>query len=206
MKRYSPGGKVYALPTDIAPTGVVFYNKKVFKEAGGPVPDPKKGWQWPEPFLSKCKKLVKRGRQRETRYVGLRRSLRAGRPALLLSNGGYFHRYSEEKPTRLALDSPQALQGYRFRWELATSTMFRPTATRSKRSISGMVADDVPHEQVAMLNSGIWQTPTFLMKKELEWDVVQFPKGPRGTVGWGSGGTGYPSPNSQEQGEGRGWW
>jgi len=191
MKRYSPGGKVYALPTDIAPTGVVFYNKKVFKEAGVPFPDPKKGWQWPEPFLSMCKKLVKR--DANGKLVRWAYADPYGLDALpfVLSNGGYFTD-SEEKPTRLALDSPQALQGYRFRWELAYEHHVSPTASEIQAFNFGNGCETMfLNEQVAMLNSGIWHTPTFLMKKELEWDVVQFPKGPRGTVGWGSGGTGY---------------
>jgi multiple sugar transport system substrate-binding protein len=39
------GGKVYALPTDIAPFGLMYYNKRMFREAG--IPFPKADWKWP---------------------------------------------------------------------------------------------------------------------------------------------------------------
>jgi len=45
--------------------------------------------------------------------------------------------------------------------------------------------------QVAMMASGIWHTPRFLQKEGLDFDVVEFPKGPKGGRGWQSGGTGY---------------
>lgn len=58
LTRFSPGGKVYALPQDTAPMGLVFYNKKMFRDAGLPYPDG--SWTWPEPFLSICQKLTKK--------------------------------------------------------------------------------------------------------------------------------------------------
>jgi ABC-type glycerol-3-phosphate transport system substrate-binding protein len=191
MKRFSPGGKVYALPTDIAPTGVVYYNKKMFREAGIPYPDMKKNWQWPEPFLSICKKLVKRDANGKITRWAYADPYNIDAVPFMLSNGGYFMD-SEENPTRLALDSPQAMQAYKFRWDMVFVSHVSPTMSEVQSFNFGNGSENMfVNGQIAMLNSGIWHTPTFLQHKDLDFDIVQFPKGPRGTKGWGTGGTGY---------------
>jgi ABC-type glycerol-3-phosphate transport system substrate-binding protein len=42
-----------------------------------------------------------------------------------------------------------------------------------------------------MMCSGVWHTPHFLQKKDLDFDVVEFPHGPGGKQGWQCGGSGY---------------
>ena len=46
-------------------------------------------------------------------------------------------------------------------------------------------------DRLAMFSSGIWETPSLRKIKDLEWDVVMFPKGPGGIRGFGTGGSGY---------------
>lgn len=53
VKRFSPDGKLYAIPSDTAPFGLVYYNKKLFKEAG--IPFPKADWKWPEPSFQSAR-------------------------------------------------------------------------------------------------------------------------------------------------------
>src|ERR1041384_1128782 len=36
LKRFNPGGVLYAIPADTAPSGLVYYNKKIFDEVGLP--------------------------------------------------------------------------------------------------------------------------------------------------------------------------
>ena len=57
MDRFSPDGKVCAIPSDIAPTGLIYYNKKIFDEAG--VPYPKAPWTWDD-YVATAKKLTNR--------------------------------------------------------------------------------------------------------------------------------------------------
>ncbi|MCX7953533.1 MAG: extracellular solute-binding protein, partial [Deltaproteobacteria bacterium] len=45
--------------------------------------------------------------------------------------------------------------------------------------------------KVAMFFSGIWKTPFFREIKTFDWDVVMFPKGPKGHRNFPTGGSGY---------------
>lgn len=189
IRRYSPGGKVYALPTDIAPFGLMYYNKTMFREAG--LPYPKADWQWPEPFLGICKKLVKRDATGKiVRWAYADPYGIVGDP-FMLSNGGYFVD-SEEAPTRLTMDSPRVMEAFRFRWDLIYTHHYSPTASEIQSYNFGNGAETMfINGQIAMMASGIWHTPNFLQHKDLDFDIVQFPRGPHGTRGWGTGGTGY---------------
>jgi ABC-type glycerol-3-phosphate transport system substrate-binding protein len=188
LQRFSPGGEIYALPTDIAPIGLLYYNKKVFDEAG--VAYPTSDLQWPEPFLSLCKKLVKKDAQGKIIRWAFADPYGPSADIYLLSNGGYFMD-SETNPTRLAMDSPQALQAFQFRWDMMYTYDVSPTPKDISNFNFGNGAEDMfLNGQVAMMCSGIWHTPHFL-EKGLDFDVVEFPKGPKGLRGWGSGGSGY---------------
>jgi multiple sugar transport system substrate-binding protein len=151
LKRYSPGNGIYAIPSDIAPVGLLYYNKKVFDDAGVPYPNA---------------------------------------DVFMLSNGGYFMN-SEEDPTRLALDTPEVLQAYQFRWDMIYKWHVSPTVSEIQNFNFGNGAEGMfMNGLVAMMCSGLWHTPNFL-EKGVDFDVVEFPKGPKGKRGWGTGGTGY---------------
>ncbi|MDD5067720.1 MAG: extracellular solute-binding protein, partial [bacterium] len=51
-------------------------------------------------------------------------------------------------------------------------------------------ADMVMAGKLAMMRSGIWETPRFRNIKSFDWDVAMFPKGPVKRA-FGSGGSGY---------------
>jgi multiple sugar transport system substrate-binding protein len=98
---------------------------------------------------------------------------------------------SETNPTRLALDSPQALEAFQFRWDMIYRWQVSPTLSEIQGFNFGNKAEDMFLEgRVAMMCSGIWHTPHFT-EKGLDFDVVEFPRGPKGLKGWGSGGTAY---------------
>ena len=189
MKRYSPGGKIFALPTDIAPFGLVYYNKKIFDEVG--LPYPASSWTWPEPLLSICQKLVKKDASGKTiRWAWADPYNIAGDP-FIFSNGGYFTD-SEDNPTLLTLDSPRCMEAFRFRWDLIHTYHVSPTRSQIESFNFGPGAETMfANGQIAMMPSGIWHTPNFLQHKDLSFDVVEFPWGPHQTRGWGSGGSGY---------------
>ncbi len=188
LARFSPKGEIYAMPSDIAPVGLLYYNKKVFDDAK--VLYPTENLSWPEPFLSMCQKLVKRdasGKIIRWAYVD---PYGTEANTFLLSDGGYFMD-SETNPTRLALDSPQALEAFGFRWDMIYKYHVSPTPSELQSFSEGNQAEDMfMNGEAAMMNSGVWHTPHFL-EKGLDFDVVEFPKGPKGTRGWGSGGSAY---------------
>ncbi len=189
VHRFSPGGKVYAIPQDTAPSGLIFYNKKIFKNAG--VPFPKNDWTWPEPFLSICKKLIMDDGQGHVTRWAFADAYAIQYENFLFSNGADYVD-NPDNPTRLTLDSPEALEAIGFRWALIQKFHVSPDPSQLQTiSMAGGQMDMFLNGQVAMLCSGIWQTPRFLEKKDLDFDVVEFPKGPQGVRGWGTGGSGY---------------
>jgi ABC-type glycerol-3-phosphate transport system substrate-binding protein len=190
VKRFSPGGKLYAIPSDTAPFGLMYYNKKLFKEAG--IPFPKAEWKWPEPFLSICRKLTKKNDKGRIVQWAYADPYGFGFDNYMFSNGGYYLD-SEENPTRMVLDSPVNMEAIHFAWDLIHTYHVSPTATeRQNYSMGGVGGENMFYNGVvAMMSSGIWHTPHFLQNKDLDFDVVEFPQGPKGARGWGTGGSGY---------------
>ncbi len=187
--RFSPDGKVCAIPSDIAPFGLVYYNKKLFDEAG--VPYPKGDWTWPEPFLSICKKLTKKDKSGRFVHWAFADAYGTSADPFMLSNGG-FYTDREWYPTRMTLDTPQVLEAYRFRWDMVWTHHVSPTPEQLQSFGFGNGAEGMfINGKVAMMTSGIWHTPKFLEAKDLSFDIVEFPSGPRRTKGWGCGGSGW---------------
>lgn len=188
MNRFSPGGKIYAIPSDLAPIGLVYYNKKFFDEAK--IPYPTAAWKWAD-FLAVCQKLVKRDATGKITRWAFVDPYGINAVNFVLSNGGYFTD-SEDHPTKMALDSPEAMQGFQFRWDMIYTYHVSPTLSELQNFSFGSGAENMfMNGQVAMMCSGVWHTPHFLQKKDLDFDVVEFPHGPSGKQGWQCGGSGY---------------
>jgi len=190
LKRFTPGGRLYALPSDTAPAGLIYYNKKLFREAGIPFPDGK--WKWPEPFLSICKKLTKRDASGKVIQWAFSDAYGINGDNFLFSNGGYYLD-SEENPTKLALATPEAIEAFRFRWDMSYTTHVAPTRSELEGVASGVGVGGeglFMGGQVAMMCSGIWHVPRFQLVQGLDYDVTEFPAGPKGIKGWGTGGSG----------------
>ncbi|HUO57453.1 MAG TPA: sugar ABC transporter substrate-binding protein [bacterium] len=189
VSRFSPGGKLYAVPQDTAPTGLLYYNKKIFKEAGVPFPTEK--LSWPDSFLTLCQKLVKKDASGKITRWAYSEAYPISFEQFLYSNGGDWVD-DESHPTRFTADSPQALQAARFRFDLIHKYHFSPSTTEMQAFNYGNGVEQMfMNGQIAMMAGGIWHTPKLLQQKDLDFDVVEFPKGPGGKRGWGSGGSGY---------------
>lgn len=187
--RFTRDGRTYALPQDTAPSGLVYYNKNVFDEMG--VPYPTDDWSWPEPFLSICKKLVKTDAKGNKVRWAYSDAYPVSFESFMFSLGGNFVDDTQH-PTRVTLDSPEALKAARFRWDLMHTYRVSPTTTQvTSFSMGNGIEAMFMNGQIAMMSSGIWHTPKLLSDKNLEFDVVMFPKGPTGKRGWSSGGSGY---------------
>jgi len=189
MARFSPDGSLYALPQDTAPEGLVYYNKKAFKEAG--VPFPTENWSWPKDFLAVCQKLVKKDAEGKTVRWAFNDAYEIRFQNFLYSNGGNWVD-NTAKPTRLTLDSPKAIEAAQFRYDLIHKYHVSPSPSELQTMSQASGAEEMfVTGRIVMMTSGVWHTPKFLQSKDLEWDVTSFPKGPGGKKGWGSGGSGY---------------
>jgi multiple sugar transport system substrate-binding protein len=189
VHRFSPKGHLFAVPQDTAPSGLMYYNKKIFDEAGVPYPTDK--WSWPEPFLSICQKLIKKdaaGKQVRWAYT---EANPINIENFLLSAGGNWVDDTDH-PTRFTVDSPEGMAAAQFRYDMINKYHVAPSISEMQSFNYGMGVEKMfMTGQIAMMTSGVWYTPQFLKDKDLDWDVVEFPRGPGGKQGWGSGGSGY---------------
>jgi len=189
MGRFTRDGGVYAIPQDTAPAGLMYYNKKMFDEAG--LPYPTGDWSWPEPFLSICKKLTKKDKTGKVVRWAYSEDAPVQFVHFMFSNGGNWVDDTDH-PTRFTMDTPQVLEAARFRYDLINKYHVSPGPPEVQAFAFGNNAEYMfMNGQLAMMSSGIWQTPRLLEKEGFEFDVVEFPKGPSGHQGWPTGGSGF---------------
>jgi multiple sugar transport system substrate-binding protein len=151
LAEYYREGKLYAFP-DIFDPIVLFYNKKLFDDAGIGYPVP--GWTWDE-FVATAKSLTKRdgnGNVVQYGFGGL--SVEGISPKFLLicveQNGG---RFFDEGGTRCLLDSPKALEAIKWISDLCAKFQVTPKLLRPSTEIS---VDFFLKGRMAMLECGRW--------------------------------------------------
>ncbi|HEY3267937.1 MAG TPA: extracellular solute-binding protein [Armatimonadota bacterium] len=196
--RASGANTIYTIPRDIAPVCCIYYNKKLFDDAG--VPYPSDDWTWSDDpgrltrpgfdpnkdFLSVCERLTKRNPK--TGHIN-QFAIDAVPDPFIYSAGGRLAD-SVKKPTRVTYDDPNTLHGLQFRADLINKYHVMPSPM--DYSAMGVGAPDLfLTGRLAMFHSGIWNTPQFRDIKTFDWDVAMFPKGPTGIRAFGTGGSGY---------------
>ncbi len=195
---FSSGNKLYALPRDIAPEGLVYYNKKLFDRAGVPYPDGSWSWDYqPHPergnkdFLTVAQKLTRHAAAVSDTVFGYS----AGDNGWTMNNfvfssGGAF---ADDifNPTKLLYNDPRVVKAIQLTQDLMGKYNVSPSAVDLASSGVG------PHElfaqgKVAMYVTGIWEVPRFRTEiKDFDWDIAAFPAGPTGLHGVGTGWSGY---------------
>lgn len=187
VSRFTVNGKLFVIPRDTAPICCIYYNKDLFDMYG--VPYPTDDWSWPKDFLSIAQKLTKYDKDNRAEHFGFVDDWTLWDPWVLSNGGNYVDNI--EHPTRIMLDSPEAIQGIQFRKDLIYKYKVMPSP--SQMSASGGVgsADLFVTGKAAMFLSGIWKTPYFREIKKFDWDMVMFPKGPSGLRRFSTGGSGY---------------
>lgn len=183
VDRYTIDGKLYAIPRDTAPMACVYYNKKLFDEAG--VAYPTDDWDWND-LLDKAKALTKVDKNGKVIQYGFYSDMW---PNFVLSNGGKVVN-NVKKPTRCLLDRPKSIEGLKFLVDMTHKHKVSPTPT-TFRNLGLGVVQMFMMQRVAMFHSGIWETPIIRKVKGFEWDIAMFPKSPKGIRKFGTGGTGY---------------
>lgn len=182
LERFTVDGKIYAIPRDVAPFACVFYNKKLFDEAG--LPYPKDDWTW-EDLLRDARALTKQdasGRVTQYGFYGW------AWQNFVYGNGGALVD-NVKKPTRVMLDDPKTVQGLQFYSDLINLYKVMPAPVAL--SNMGMGVDLMfASGRLGMFLSGVWETPG-LRNYNFEWDVAMFPKNNQGVRAFGSGGSGY---------------
>ena len=183
INRFTVGGKLYALPRDTAPYACVYYNKKLFDEAG--VPYPKDDWDVFD-MLEKAKKLTKTDSSDRVTQYGF--YTWAWQNFVYAFGGSLVDNVND--PKRCTLDSKESLAGLSFYSDLINKYRVHPTSTAMTNLAMG-VQGMFMTGRLAMFASGIWETPGLRKIDNFEWDVAMFPRGPNGRRAFGTGGSAY---------------
>lgn len=183
INRFTVDGKIYAIPRDTAPFACVYYNKRLFDEAK--VPYPTDNWDMTD-LLDKAEKLTKRDSEGRVTQYGF---YSWAWPNFVYAFGGGLVD-DVKKPTKCTLNSKESLEGLQFYSDLINKYKVHPTSTAMTNLAMGVQGMFITG-RLAMLSSGIWETPGLRKMGSPDWDVAMFPKGPAGRRAFGTGGSGY---------------
>jgi ABC-type glycerol-3-phosphate transport system substrate-binding protein len=197
IDRFTVDGKLFVLPRDIAPISVVYYNKKMFDEAG--LKYPKDSWNWDD-MLKLAKKLVKKDSNGIPTQYGYVDDWPIWE-AFVYSNGGSMVD-NIKNPKKCVMDKKAVYEAVQFRSDLINKWGVTPSPSQMT-AMGGMGTGDMfVSERVAMFFSGIWKTPLFRQQiKNFDWDVVSFPISKTGERAYPTGGSGYAVVKSSKQKE-----
>lgn len=171
-------GGQYALPEQWS-GNFLFYNKKLFADAGVQPPPPSwdQPWSFAE-FLDTAKALTKRNRSGRVDQWGYVDTWVAMYTAGLFGmNNGVPWSTPRMNPSHINFDNAAFLEGVQFFANLARKHKVAPTASETQ-SMSTM--DLFSAGKAAMALGGHWRYQTFDQAEGLDFDVTVLPTGPKG--------------------------
>jgi multiple sugar transport system substrate-binding protein len=165
LEAFRYDGELQCMPQNISSL-VVYYNKKLFKQAGLRRPEP--GWTWEE-FRQTALALTKG----DVRGVGIEPNVIRVAP-FVWSNGGEIVD-DPDSPTQFTLDEPAAREALEFIVSLVRDDQVVPTEKEvtAAEDLETMFASG----KLGMLLSSRRDTPEFREVIELKWDVAALPVG-----------------------------
>lgn len=167
-------GKVCGLPENCGPY-VLFYNKRLFREAG--VPPPHKGWTWDD-LLAAARRLTIKDQNGRTVQFGIGYI----EPWIIFWQYG-AHYYSPDGK-KCVMDSPECKAAARYWASYRLTEHVTPTSSE-EQGLSGLgtwggAAALFKSERVAMQIQGRWLCAEYRKNKDLDWDVAPVPQ--RGAI------------------------
>ncbi len=202
-------GTCFVLPRDIAPQGLIYYNKRIFDEAGIPYPDG--SWTWdfqvrPElrekDFLWVMQQLTKFGKDGKPERYGFVSGWPAQAVDTLMFSYGLDYVDDYAHPTKIFYNLPDMIKIYEFYMDLSTKKKWIPSNQEVSSVLQSTTQQLFVSEKVAMYQNGIWEVPN--MRKMLkpgqkgffEWDIALYPACARDVTGkprrsFPTGGSGY---------------
>jgi ABC-type glycerol-3-phosphate transport system substrate-binding protein len=195
VDRFTRDGKIYCIPRDVAPFGVIFYNKSLFEKEK--VALPKDDWDM-KAFLDTATKLTldENGKRPDEAGFNSKKVKRYGFWGWSIHNFMYSFggRFVDDvrNPTKCLMNEQPAIDGMQFFLDLSYKYYVSPQSgalVNMGMSINQLFS----MEKLAMFQSGVWETPNMrrLIGDRFKWDIVMSPKGPKGQRGFGTGGSGY---------------
>ncbi len=156
-------GRVYGIPIGYTPM-VVYYNRRLFREAGVPYPDT--SWTWDD-FLQTALRLTRKDANGRIKQFGCLISM-AGYTFVYSFGGDFF----DENLQWCQLDQPKTIAALQFYGDLAMK--YRVTTSPTEKLYTS--DQGFRQEAVAMIAAGRWQVPNFA-RTNLDWGVAPMPRG-----------------------------
>jgi multiple sugar transport system substrate-binding protein len=177
-------GKLYFFPFDPG-TMVVFWNKRLFTNAGLPAPDSRQTLTWPQ-FLEMARQLTRVPPAVPESQVQFGAALAQERLWYLLPWQIGVEVFDKDF-TRCQLNDPRAIDAIQFAADLrGKHGVWRPVTFQGPPT-------SFPAGNVGLQHTGYWQAGPYreqMKPKGEDFDVIPFPTfpgRPRLTIGWGSG-------------------
>jgi ABC-type glycerol-3-phosphate transport system substrate-binding protein len=166
LSAFEYNGGLYGLPRD-NDTKVIYYNRKLLRQAG--LPFPTGTWSWND-LRTMARKLTIRQGSRVSRY-GFAFETGWWRLYIWENGGELFDNNS--KPTRVTMDSPATVHAVQFMGDLINKDKVTPPASQIVDStyFGPMFAGG----QLAMAFGNHALIPTFVKASGLDWGVVGMP-------------------------------
>lgn len=159
-------GSLYVLPRDIAPIGLIYYNKRLFKEAGLAQPDG--NWTWDfEPrsnlgsgcFTYCMKALTKVGKNGRVERWGFAPSWTGAFTDTVAFSQGALYVDNPANFDRLNFDDPRVIRSFDFVADLANKRHWMPSQTELTSVVQTTAVNLFISQKVAMYQCGIWDVP-----------------------------------------------
>ncbi len=170
VQGHTYNGHIYGLPKDGGAV-VLFYNKRLFDEAG--LDYPNEDWTWDD-FLAAAKALT-RDNDGDGQIDQCGTQVSAWWAYWLIPIWSAGGRFLNEERTECVVNSPEALRGIRWYAELRTKHKVVPEPGQ----LEG-VADAFQAGKIAMQFTGPWSVISLRDIESFQWDVTFVPKGPAG--------------------------
>jgi len=162
------GDGLYGIPKDWTPRAV-YYNKKLFDDAG--IDYPTNDWTWDE-FLEMAKALTK-GEGVDKQYGWFCANGYYPLQGFVWSNGGDFISPDGTVATGY-LDSPETIEA--LDWYISLQTKYGVAPTAAESTTVGNETTMFINGKLAMFDTGIWPLSQFLNTPDLEIGTVLTPK------------------------------
>lgn len=164
---YTVDGDVYGIPKDFDTTGL-WYNKKIFDEAGVPYPDDT--WDW-----NKLKEVATKLTNKDKGIWGY--------AALMGNQGGYYDfiwqnggQIISEDGKSVGFDQPEAIEALKYNISFIKEGLSPTQAQMSETAASELFSSG----KIAMMFDGPWMVPEY--KKNADLNVAVVPKGKQRAV------------------------
>ncbi len=197
-------GKLYVLPRDIAPQGLIYYNKKEFDAAHIPYPDGSWTWDFTErpelkekDFLWVMHHLTKFGKDGKPTQYGFLPSLPAVGVDTFMWSYGLRPENNDPHPTKVTYDTPDMIKVYNFYCDLSLKKKWIPSNSEVTNVMQQGAETIFASGETAMFQSGIWEVPQIRKdmkpgsKEFFDWDIAMYPAYANGHRAFPTGGSGY---------------